>query len=128
MSEKIKVGNTEVEKANYDYFLLMYEKMPKEYVVADLVSKCEDYDKLYKNYEMKDLQIQEMRKELINNEEYIGKIKKEYNKEIERLHSIIKEVREEIRIYEEQSKDGVTNELDNYVFVQRLKNALDKGE
>lgn len=40
--------------------------------------------------------------------------------------NIIKEVREEVRIYEEQSKDGITNELDNYVFVQRLKNVLDK--
>ena len=44
------------------------------------------------------------------------------------LENIIKEVREEVRIYEEQSKDGITNELDNYVFVQRLKNVLDKGE
>lgn len=48
------------------------------------------------------------------------------DKEIERLHTIIKEVREEVRIYEIQSNDGVTNELDNYVFVQRLKNVLDK--
>ena len=92
MSEKIKVGNVEVEKANYDYFSLMYEKMPKEYVVADLVSKCEDYDKLYKNYEMKDLQIEEIRKELINQEKYIGQLKNEYNKEIERLNNIINEL------------------------------------
>lgn len=52
----------------------------------------------------------------------------EREQEIERLHSIIKEVREEVRIYEEQSKDGITNELDNYVFIQRLKIVLDKEE
>jgi hypothetical protein len=46
--------------------------------------------------------------------------------EIERLENIIKEARKEVRIYEEQSNDGTTNELDNYVFVQRLKNVLDK--
>ena len=96
MSEKIKVGNAEVEKANYDYFSLMYEKMPKEYVVADLVSKCEDYDKLYKNYEMKDLQIEEIRKELINRDEYIEKLKKEYANQLQQKENIIKEVREKI--------------------------------
>jgi len=100
MSEKIKVGNAEVEKANYDYFSLMYEKISKEYVVADLVSKCEDYDKLYKNYEMKDLQIEEIRKELINQDKYIGKLKEEYDKEIERLNNIIKNAIEYIKRYE----------------------------
>lgn len=45
---------------------------------------------------------------------------------IQQKEKIIKEVREEIRIYEEQSNDGTTNELDNYVFVQRLKKVLDK--
>lgn len=54
------------------------------------------------------------------------KIIEDNYKEIERLHTIIKEVREEVRIYEIQSNDGATNELDNYVFVQRLKNVLDK--
>ena len=52
----------------------------------------------------------------------------EKDKEIERLNNIIDKVREEVRIYEEQSKDGITNELDNYVFIQRLKNVLNKGE
>lgn len=51
MSEKIKVGNAEVDKANYDYFSLLYSKMPKEYVVADLVSKCEDYNRLFSSYQ-----------------------------------------------------------------------------
>ena len=57
-------------------------------------------------------------------------LKENENKEkvIKAQDSIIKEVREEVRIYEEQSNDGATNELDNYVFVQRLKNVLDKGE
>lgn len=96
MSEKIKVGNAEVEKANYDYFSLMYEKMPKEYVVADLVSICEDYDKLYKNYEIKDLQIEEIRKELINQDKYIGKLKEEYANQLQQKENIIKEVREYI--------------------------------
>lgn len=48
--------------------------------------------------------------------------------QLQQEENIIKEVREEVRIYEEQSNDGATNELDNYVFVQRLKNVLDKGE
>lgn len=51
MSEKIKVGNAEIEKTNYDYFLLQYFKMSKEYVIADLVSKCEQYGRLYNSYE-----------------------------------------------------------------------------
>ena len=96
MSDKIKVGNAEVEKANYDYFSLIYEKMPKEYVVADLVSKCEDYDKLYKNYEMKDLQIEEIRKELINQDKYISKLKEEYANQLQEKENIIKEAREYI--------------------------------
>ena len=54
----------------------------------------------------------------------------EYTKQLEcklqQKENIIKEVREEVRIYEEQSNDGTTNELDNYVFVQRLKKVLDK--
>lgn len=64
------------------------------------------------------------------------KLQKKYNnllreqiklkKQLQQKENIIKEVREEVRIYEEQSKDGITNELDNYVFVQRLKNVLDK--
>ena len=45
---------------------------------------------------------------------------------LQQKENIIKEVREEVRIYEEQSNDGTTNELDNYVFVQRLKKVLDK--
>ena len=59
MSEKIKVGNAEIEKANYDYFSLLYSKMPKEYVVADLVSKCENYDELYKSYERTQIELQQ---------------------------------------------------------------------
>lgn len=47
---------------------------------------------------------------------------------IQQKENIIKEVREEVKIYEEQSNDGTTNELDNYVFIQRLKNLLDEGE
>lgn len=50
------------------------------------------------------------------------------DKENKKLKNIIKEVREEVKTYEEQSNDGTTNELDNYVFVQRLKKVLDKGE
>ena len=45
---------------------------------------------------------------------------------IRQKENIIKEVREEVKIYEEQNNDGITNELDNYVFIQRLKNVLDK--
>lgn len=53
---------------------------------------------------------------------------KQIKDQLQQKENIIKEVREEVRIYEEQSNDGATNELDNYVFVQRLKNVLDKGE
>lgn len=59
MSEIIKVGNAEVDKASYDYFSLQYSKMPKEYVVADLVSKCEDYEKLYNAYEKTQIELQQ---------------------------------------------------------------------
>lgn len=50
----------------------------------------------------------------------------ELENQLQQKENIIKEVREEVRIYEEQSNDGTTNELDNYVFVQRLKKVLDK--
>lgn len=45
---------------------------------------------------------------------------------LQQKENIIKEIKEEVKIYEEQSNDGATNELDNYVFLQRLKNVLDK--
>lgn len=51
-----------------------------------------------------------------------------WKKDCKQKGNIIKEVREEVRIYEEQSNDGTTNELDNYVFVQRLKKVLDKED
>ena len=63
MSKKIKVGNAEVNKADYDYFSLLYSKMPKEYVVADLVSKCEDYYRLFSSYQ--DLEVKLQQKENI---------------------------------------------------------------
>ena len=121
MSEKIKVGNAEVEKANYDYFSLMYEKMPKEYVVADLVSKCEDYDKLYKNYEMKDLQIEEIRKNLINQDTYIAKLKEEYANQLQQKENIIKEVREKVNKYPEFNYSN-----DYMIFRNEIKEILDK--
>lgn len=80
--------------------------------------QVDDYFKqrneLYIENQKKDKLISSLRQHLIE----------EHNQK----ENIIKEVREEVRIYEEQSKDGITNELDNYVFVQRLKNVLDKGE
>ena len=71
MSKKIKVGNAEIEKADYDYFSLLYSKMPKEYVVADLVSKCADYYRLLCSYQ--DLEVKLQQKENIIEEvrEYI---------------------------------------------------------
>ena len=54
------------------------------------------------------------------------KLAKQLSNQLQQKENIIKEVREEVRIYEEQSNDGTTNELDNYVFVQRLKKVLDK--
>ena len=75
---------------------------------------------------------------LVQDKEYFKKLDERIEKannyiqkqkqEIERLNNIINEAIEEVRIYEVQSKDGITNELDNYVFVQRLKNVLNKGE
>jgi hypothetical protein len=95
----------------------MYEKMQKEYVVADLVSKCEDYDKLYKNYEMKDLQIEEIRKELINQDKYISKLKEEYANQLQEKENIIKEVREYINV----DKNCVPKHIKDYI-----NNLLDK--
>ena len=59
MSEKIKVGNAEIEKANYDYFSLLYSKLSKECVIADLVSNCEEYNDLYKFYEKMQIELQQ---------------------------------------------------------------------
>lgn len=61
MSEIIKIGNAEIEKSNYNYFSTLYSKIPKEYVIADLVSKCEEYNRLYKSYE--ELEVKEMQKD-----------------------------------------------------------------
>lgn len=83
-------------------------------------------EKLNKKIIQADLKLEEL-KDKAREWDILAKENLELRKEIERLNNIIKEVREEVRIYEEQSKDGITNELDNYVFVQRLKNALDKG-
>ena len=58
----------------------------------------------------------------------MNKVIFELEQQLQQKENIIKEVREEVRIYEEQSNDGITNELDNYVFVQKLKNVLDKVE
>ena len=91
MSEKIKVGNAEIEKINYDYFSLLYSKMPKEYVVADLVSKCENYDELYKSYEKTQI-------------------------ELRQKENIIKEVREYIK--EKYIEDYSHN--DNYIPLEKL--------
>lgn len=61
MSEIIKIGNAEIEKSNYNYFSSLYSKIPKKYVIADLVSKCEEYNRLYKSYEK--LEVKEMQKD-----------------------------------------------------------------
>ena len=42
------------------------------------------------------------------------------------LRKIISEIREEITIYEKQSNYGITNELDNHVFIQRVKKLLER--
>lgn len=128
MSEKIKVGNAEVEKENYDYFSLMYEKMPKEYVVADLVSKCEDYDKLYKNYEMKDLQIEEIRKELINQDKYIGKLKEGYANQLHQKENIIKEVKGTLINSKEYKMAKEMDLTSGMSILIKIKDLLDKGE
>ena len=102
MSEKIKVGNAEVEKATYDYFLLQYSKMSKEYVIADLVSKCEDYGRLYNAYEK--LEVKKIQKE-----------------------NIIKEVREFVEKWKYEDGDGSVY-FDINTNPDDLLRILDKGE
>lgn len=101
MSKRIKVGNAEVDKANYDYFSLLYSKMSKEYVVADLVSKCEDYNRLFSSYQ--DLEGQLQQKD-----------------------NIIKEVREYITYWHYRS-DFRINSFTTDV-KEELLEILDKGE
>lgn len=52
------------------------------------------------------------------------------NKRLQRdnryLRKIISEIKEEITIYEKQSNYGITNELDNHVFIQRVKKLLER--
>ena len=51
---------------------------------------------------MQKIEIEEIRKELINQDEYIGKLKEEYANKLQQKENIIKEVREKIegvRIY-----------------------------
>lgn len=95
MSEKIKVGNAEVDKANYDYFSLLYSKMPKEYVVADLVSKCENYDELYKSYEKTQIELQQK-------------------------ENIIKEVREYLKFLKEHYKELRTSPVEDSYFIDDM--------
>lgn len=44
------------------------------------------------------------------------------------LRKILSEIKEEVIVYEKQSNYGITNELDNHVFIQRMKKLLDKVE
>ena len=57
---------------------------------------------------------------------------KDNNKKLQRdnryLRKILSEIREEVTIYEKQSNYGITNELDNHVFIQKMKKLLDKVE
>lgn len=47
-------------------------------------------------YDYQELVIEEMRKELINQDQYIGKLTEAYNIEIERLNNIINELEKEL--------------------------------
>lgn len=55
---------------------------------------------------------------------------KDNNKKLQRdnryLRKILSEIREEITIYEKQSNYGITNELDNHVFIQKMKKLLER--
>lgn len=57
---------------------------------------------------------------------------KDNNKRLQRdnryLRKILSEIKEEVIVYEKQSNYGITNELDNHVFIQRMKKLLDKVE
>ncbi len=100
MSEIVKVGNAEVDKANYDYFSLLYSKMPKEYVVADLVSKCEDYNRLFSSYQdlegklkQKENIIKEIKSQLDYLETYSSKedVFEDMKRRLNNIEEIIKE-------------------------------------
>ena len=72
--------------------------------------------------------LEEELKEAYRDLKYYKNYSERLKNQLQQKENIIKEVREEVKIYEEQSNDGATNELDNYVFIQRLKKVLDKGE
>ena len=44
------------------------------------------------------------------------------------LKKILSDIRKEVTIYEKQNNYGITNELDNHVFIQKMKKLLDKVE
>ena len=44
------------------------------------------------------------------------------------LKKILSDIRKEVTIYEKQINYGITNELDNHVFIQKMKKLLDKVE
>lgn len=130
MSEKIKVGNAEVDKANYDYFSLLYSKIPKEYVVADLVSKCENYDELYKSYEKTQIELQQKDNIIKEVREYIDNLKP--------LTIVETSIKEELKSAYNPKKSAIkgTDEYFNAVChledfeiaIWNIKEILDKGE
>ena len=75
---------------------------------------------------LKDMQIETMRKEIISQDQFIAQLEKEYDKEIERLNSIIKEVREYITSYINQF-NGVYPFVDmRYLDLNKILEILDK--
>ena len=100
--------------------------MDKKYVVADLVSKCEDYDKLYTSYELKEIELEEIRKQLIGQDKYIEKLKEEYANQLQQKENKEKELREYIesfkKIYEGHYPYIDTRHLD----LNKLLEILDK--
>lgn len=103
MSKKIKVGNAEIEKADYDYFSLLYSKMPKEYVVADLVSKCADYYRLLCSYQ--DLEVKLQQKENII-EEVREEMENAKHISVDDSKAIIKHEKRLLEILEKENEEN----------------------
>ena len=88
---------------------------------------------------LKDMQIEEMRKEIISQDQFIAQLEKEYVKEIERLNNVIDKkeqfLGDNIKRLEREvvKRDNVINELEKYLIEQVEKsysndydNVLDK--
>ena len=82
----------------FEEFVEEMKKRDIEYIHNDYVKKEQEYKKeierLNNEIEMKDFDIEVKKREVENRDMYINELEKAYCKELERLKSIINEVRE----------------------------------